>query len=243
MDEIPLHASFELTAVGGASLGPDDVHVWAVPLHGEGEAWAELLSPAERERAARYRFADHQRRYRIAHGALRAVLAGYLGCEPAAVAFTQGPRGKPYLADGRLFFNTSHSGKLALLAVANRELGVDLEKVRHLESLHAIARRHFSSGEFAALEALPEAARVLAFYRCWTRKEAYIKALGEGLAIALDTFDVSVDERPAFLACHDGRERPADWTMLDCSPGPDFVAAAALRHGAPRLRCFRLRGR
>jgi 4'-phosphopantetheinyl transferase len=240
MDEIPLHPSFEPGSAGHVALGAHEVHVWAVSLHGSPDAFAALLTPKEQERAARFRFADHQRRFQIGHGALRAILGGYLDLDPRAVQFTQGPRGKPYLDGPGPFFNLSHSGKLALIAVARSEIGVDLEKVRHLESLSAIAQRHFSTFEFAALDALEDEARELAFYRCWTRKEAYIKALGVGLSMPLDTFDVSLGERPEFLACRDGSEQPANWSLLDVSPGPEFVAAVALRARDHRPRCFRL---
>lgn len=235
MDEVVLHASFEPARPGSAVLGRDELHVWAVPLHGDAERFGAVLSHAERERLDRFRFADHRRRYQIGHGALRRILGGYLGTDPKVVEFVQGPRGKPYLASSPPgstkgpFFNLSHSGKLALIAVAGSDVGVDLEKVRHLESLTEIARRHFSEVEFAALDALHGDARQLAFYRCWTRKEAYIKALGEGLSMPLDTFDVSLCEKPEFLACRDGREEPRNWSMLDVTPGPEFVAAAALR--------------
>lgn len=239
MDAPSLHASFTVTAPGSVELTDGELHVWAVPLTGDPEPFEPLLSAEERLRWQRFRFADHQRRYRISHGALRQILGGYLQRDPAEVAFRSGPRGKPYLAGGGPHFNLSHSGKLALVGIAHRELGLDVEKVRHLESLTQIARRHFSTGEFERLAALGEGDRELAFYRCWTRKEAYIKALGEGLTMPLDTFDVSLDERPRFLACHDGREDPAQWSLLDISPGPGFVGAAALRGQTARVRCFR----
>jgi 4'-phosphopantetheinyl transferase len=112
--------------------------------------------------------------------------------------------------------------------------------VRQLDGLVDIARRHFSEGEFAALDRLQDEARQLAFYRCWTRKEAYIKALGEGLSMPLDTFDVSLCESPQLVRCRDGSEDPKDWSMLDVSPGPEFVAAAALRGKDVVVRRFRL---
>ena len=211
-----------------------------MPLHGDPQAYAPLLSEAERDRVGRYRFADHQRRYQIGHGALRLILAGYLKVEPTEINFRLGPRGKPYLVGDGLQFNLSHSGKLALIGVAKHELGVDVEKVRHLESLTQIAQRHFSDSEYRKLDALPVDARELAFYRCWTRKEAYIKALGEGLSLALDSFDVSLCEEPQFLACHDGRENPSHWSMLDVSPGPEFVGAIAMRANNVSVRCFRM---
>src|SRR5690606_249339 len=222
MDDLPLHSAFAPTSPLAVPLAASDLHIWAVPLNGDPKPFESLLSAAERDRLSRYRFADHQRRYQIGHGALRLILAGYLNVDPAKIVFRVGPRGKPYLVGGGPQFNLSHSGKLALIGVAAYELGVDVEKVRHLESLTQIAQRHFSDAEFQNLSAEPEHARELAFYRCWTRKEAYIKALGEGLSMSLDSFEVSLGEEPKFLACHDGREDPNNWTMLDISPGPEF---------------------
>jgi 4'-phosphopantetheinyl transferase len=242
MDEVALHASFVSRHLDDAVLGANEVHVWAVPLQGDPERFAGLLSRAEQQRLDRFHFADHRRRYQIGHGALRLILGAYLGIDPAAVEFAQGPRGKPYLASKGPYFNLSHSGKLALIGLASHEIGLDVEKVRHLESLTEIARKHFSPTEFAALSALEGDARELAFYRCWTRKEAYIKAIGEGLSMPLDIFDVSLCEQPQFLACRDGKEDPSRWSMLDVSPGPDFVGAAALRARDVVCKRFRLGG-
>lgn len=105
MDEVALHASFEPAAAGGATLGSHDLHVWAVPLHGDPAAFGQFLSAKERERLAKFRFADHQRRYQIGHGALRVVLSGYLDVDPRELDFVQGPRGKPYLAQKGPHFN------------------------------------------------------------------------------------------------------------------------------------------
>jgi len=246
MDDVVLHASFAIGQPGSVELRQNELHVWAVPLHGDADRYGALLSPAELQRLERFRFADHRRRYQIGHGALRTILGGYLQVDPTDVQFAQGPRGKPYVDppphSGKVgpYFNLSHSSKLALVAVSPIEVGVDLEKLRHLESLTEIARRHFSESEFAALDALQGDARQLAFYRCWTRKEAYIKALGEGLSMPLDTFDVSLCEEPKFVACRDGREDPRNWSMLDVSPAADFVAAAALRCPTVTVQRFQL---
>ncbi len=245
MDEVALHASFATATVGGAAPLPGELHVWAVPLHGDPERLGASLSAPERQRLQRFHFADHRRRYQIGHGALRTILGGYMAIDAAAVEFRQGPRGKPYVAgpgvtDNGPYFNLSHSGKLALIGISATELGLDVEKVRHLESLTEIARKHFSPSEFEALDALTGDARELAFYRCWTRKEAYIKAIGEGLSMPLDTFDVSLGEDPEFVACRDGREDPANWSMLDVSPGPEFVGAVAMRAKHVTVRRFRL---
>ena len=239
MDDLALHDTFAPANLASLQLKDGEVHVWAVPLHGEAAAFADVLSSAEQDRVRRFRFADHQRRFQICHGALRQILGAYTGVEPQQVAFRHGPRGKPYLEGVGPAFNLSHSGKLALVAVSQSELGVDVEKVRRLESLSQIAQRHFSDAEFGALSALDGDQRELAFYRCWTRKEAYIKALGEGLSMSLDSFEVSVGVEPQFLACHDGREDPAEWSMMDVSPGPEFVGALAARGRALKLRRFR----
>ena len=111
--------------------------------------------------------------------------------------------------------------------------------MRRLDSLTQIVQRHFSDAEFEALDRLEGEARQLAFYRCWTRKEAYIKALGEGLTMSLSSFDVSLCEEPALVACHDGREDPEQWSMLDVSPGEDYGGALAVR--APEVDVVRLR--
>lgn len=253
MDEVPLHATFRPQAPGGPTLGDRDLHVWAVPLQGDCERWAALLSPAEKDRAARFRVVDHRRRYAAWHGALRVILGGYLGADPLALEFETGARGKPRL-HGRgkpggpdlrgqddLHFNLSHSGQLAMVAVGRVEVGVDLEKLRHLESLREIAGRHFSRAEFAALEATPEAAQLTAFYRCWTRKEAYVKATGLGLASALDAFDVAIGEEAALLALRDSDDQPTDWALHDVSPGPDYIAALAVRARGLQVRTLALR--
>ncbi len=238
MDDQALHATFRSAEPGAAPFGDDDAHIWAVPLDGDSARLGELLSEAERDRAHRYRFVDHRRRFQIGHGALRAILGAYLGRDPREVEFRHGPRGKPYLVGDELSFNLSHSGKLALIGVARTELGLDVEKVRRLESLTQIAERHFSDAEFEALDLLEGEARQLAFYSCWTRKEAYITALGEGLTRSLSSFDVSLCEEPALVACHDGREDPEQWSMLDVSPGPAFVGALAARRRGLVLQRF-----
>ena len=235
MVDMPLDPAFAPAAPGSLALAQGEVHVWAVRLTGDPEQFAQVLSSAELDRVHRFRFADHQRRYQVCHGVVRFILGGYLGCRPADVEFRHGPRGKPFIEGQALDFNISHSGNLALVAVGTRPLGVDVEKLRRLESLSQIAERHFSSLECDVLNRLEGGARELGFYRCWTRKEAYIKALGEGLAMALDSFDVCLDKEPSLLACRDSDEHPAAWSMLDVSPAEDFVGALAVRERPVRV--------
>ncbi len=238
MDEVQLHDSFRAMSPGGVSLEANEVHVWAVPLGGAAERCSGLLSAAEQEKAQRYRFLDHRRRYAIARGSLRTILAGYVGADPAALTFATGPRGKPVL-DGPAVphFNLSHSAQLALIAISGARVGIDVEKERHLERVRDIAQRQFSTAEFTAFEALAERDWLRAFYRCWTRKEAYVKALGLGLS-ALDVFDVDLGERARFVALRDGQD-VAEWAMFDVSPGPDYIGAVAIQDPRATLRQFR----
>ena len=228
-------------------LRSDAVHVWCAAL--DQPAWrvrglVGILAPDERERAERFHFERLRRRFVVGRGVLRIILAGYLGMAPEAVRFAYRPRGKPHLADaddGALRFNVAHSGRLALYAVTRgRELGVDLEEVRPLEDAEPIAARYFSVGEAAALRALPPAERLAGFFRCWTRKEAYIKARGEGLAIPLHEFDVSVaPDEPARLL--GSRWEPGDadrWTLVGLSPAPGYAGALAVEGRAWSLSCW-----
>lgn len=241
MDEVALHPTFRSESASRLSLSAGELHVWAVPLSGDNERYAALLSAAEQDRASRFRVADHRRRYAISHGALRVILAGYLARDPQALQFATSPRGKPSLIDPPGWhFNLSHSAQLALVAVGHAELGVDLEKRRHLESLKQIATRHFSQVEVEALRALPAAEQLGAFYRCWTRKEAYVKAIGSGLSSALDVFDVSIDADARFLGFRSGNDVPEDWSLFDVSPSPDYTGALAIRARSMSVRTFAL---
>ena len=151
-----------------------------------------LLDSTEVQRARRFIDSMHSRRFIVAHAALREILGRWLGCEPATIGFELSAHGRPFLRDGGAVFSLSHSADMALCAVAGEgELGVDIECRRSLEH-RALARRFFSASEAESLEALPEEVREAAFFDCWVRKEAYIKAKGLGLTLALDSFALSV---------------------------------------------------
>lgn len=199
-------------------LGPGEIHVWSVQLDPpteQVEALGRVLSEDEWERARRFRFDKHRRQYVVGRGALRTLLAAYLGIDPKAVRFTYGPRGKPFLApplDGRgLQFNLSNSDELALVGfVLGRELGVDVEFLRRMNDCEEIAERFFSDSERQVLRTIPFPAKQEAFFNCWTRKEAYLKAVGEGLAAPLDSFDVTLalGEPPRMLTLKGTPRRP-----------------------------------
>jgi 4'-phosphopantetheinyl transferase len=207
------------------------------------ESYFETLSEDEQRRAHRFHFAEDRRRFTVARGVLRALLARYLGNNPATLQFVYNIHGKPRLPENHpLRFNVSHSGGLALYAVAwNREIGVDIERLRPEFAGEAIAERFFSRNEVAILRSLPPPLVVTAFFNCWTRKEAYIKARGKGLAIPLDQFDVSLHPgEPAQV--HQDRESPAEtgrWAIWDLSPAPGFAGAAAVEGHDAYLWCGR----
>ena len=215
------------------------VHVWAANL--DSQRSTDALSPDERERIARFHHPEDRQRHAAARAALRELLGEYAAIDPGAVRFSYGPRGKPSLAeptDG-IHFNLSHSEAVAVYAVAlGAEVGVDIERVRPSDDLEDVARDYFSAREVAALLALPAALRPRAFFDCWTRKEAYIKAVGDGLACPLDRFEVTLAPGdPARLLTIDGDETAAErWTMWAFETLPGFSAALAIEARGVELR-------
>jgi 4'-phosphopantetheinyl transferase len=190
----------------------------------------ELLSPEERERALRFRFPRHRDHFIAGRGILREILAARLEIAARQVRFIYGPHGKPEVPASDLRFNLSHSAGHALYAaIRGREVGVDIECMDRRFSQDGIPERFFSPGEVRQLRALPPSQQMGAFFRCWTRKEAYIKARGLGLALPLDSFDVTLapGEPAAFVR---GGE---NWTLKEL-PAPEGFAAALVVEGCER---------
>jgi 4'-phosphopantetheinyl transferase len=204
----------------------------------------QVLSADERDRAARFHFDRDRRRFMAGRGLLRLILARYLDRPPGSLRLSYGPRGKPALAESRgtppLRFNVSHAAGLALYAVGrDRELGVDVERIApELEA--GIAERFFSPREVAALARVPPDRRSESFFACWTRKEAYVKAKGDGLALGLDQFDVSLAPgEPAALLHVDGDPgETVRWSLLALDPGTGYAAALAVEGAGWRLSCL-----
>jgi 4'-phosphopantetheinyl transferase len=195
-------------------------------------ASAKLLSNEERERAARFAFEPDRRRYIVTRALLRQLLAARLGVPPEAVELAAGARGKPALAGqsaaSALRFNVSHCQDVAVYAFASgREVGIDVEAVRELPDADDVAARWFSPREYAAYRALAPEERPLGFFQCWTRKEAFIKALGDGLYHPLDRFDVTLapGEPARILRVEDVPGDRCRWRLEGFSPVPGFVAA------------------
>ena len=225
----------------GPALGPGEIHVWSVDLNPSPaavEALGHLLSADEWERARRFRFEQHRRQYVVGRGALRTLLAAYLGDRPERIAFTYGPRGKPFLetslASSGLHFNLSNSADLALVGlVRGIEIGVDVEYLKPMPDCEEISERFFSESERQVLRSLPRELKEEAFFNCWTRKEAYLKAVGEGLAAALDSFDVTLSpgDAPRMLTLKGDPDASARWFFRHLRPAQDFIGAVAIDGG------------
>jgi 4'-phosphopantetheinyl transferase len=205
-----------------------EVHVWRASLDVDEKKLVEfeaLLSPDERERAERFRFYEHRRRYVAARGLLRKILGSYLHCKPDLMEFDYGEHGKPFLikpASSGIEFNVSHSADIALFAFAfGRSVGVDVEFIKAGVSCLKIADHHFSESEAALLRGLSESAMHEIFFGLWSEKEARLKALGVGLQFAMD------------------KPLPGDppWSVVGLKPAPGYAAAVAVQ--GPVLRVMR----
>jgi 4'-phosphopantetheinyl transferase len=215
----------------------DEIHVWHVCLECqpvELEGYRVCLSSDEIARAQRFRFESDRNEYIVARGTLRTLLGQYLDVPSEELRFSYSAFGRPsvvhHKAASAFDFNISHSGGTALMAFAwARQIGVDVELVRRDFTTGEIADRFFSSAERTALKALLEEKRHAAFFRCWTRKEAFIKALGEGLSHPLDQFDVSLDPNApaALLATRPDASEAQRWKLWDIEVPVEFAAALA----------------
>jgi 4'-phosphopantetheinyl transferase len=227
------------------TLREDEVHVWRIGLDWLPERIAELeqgLSQDEREKAGRFHFAVDRKRYTVGRGVLRRLLARCLGTRPDELCFDYSRFGKPSLAAGfaqsQLQFNVSHSGDLVLIGLTfGRAVGIDIERTRTDIAVEGIAERFFSPRERAALAALEPSQQIDGFFACWTLKEAYIKAHGEGLSLPLDGFDVSLLPGEARLL--ETRPDPAEaqrWVLRELEVGRGYQAALAVEGAGWQLR-------
>lgn len=220
---------------GVAPLGRDEVHVWhvdLVALADRSERLRALLSPYELAASDRLRFERDRLRFVARRALLRTILGRYVGIAPGLLRFRANERGKPELdgaaARSGIRFNASHSGDLAVCAISLRErIGVDVEAVRPIDDAQRIARCFFSPLEREALSAIPAESRSLALLHCWTRKEAFVKALGEGLHYPLEHFDVSLapGEPAALLRVGPDLDAGRRWSMTSLEPRSGHVAA------------------
>ena len=229
-------------------LGCDEVHVWRATLDqtpSQIQSFRKSLAADEQARAERFYFERDRRHFIVARGVLRAILGGYLKRAPEGLSFCYSSHGKPALAGesggDAIRFNVSHSHGIALYAVTRgREVGIDLERIRSNLEVEEIAGRFFSRREVAMLRALPTEEQREAFFRCWTRKEAYIKARGEGLSLPLDQIDVLLapGEPAAILGTRPDPSEAFRWSLQELATAPGYVAALAVEGQGWRLACW-----
>ena len=224
----------------------DEVHVWNASLDVPDDtirnAWA-ILSPDEIARAEQLRIEKDRKRFVVARGILRKILSVILDVPPSVVRFETTSHGKPVLAAeysrADIQFNLSHSHDLALYVVTqSRHVGIDLEYIREIDAVN-VAEHFFSPGEYENLRRLPTDQQRAAFFTCWTRKEAYIKASGEGLARPLQSFEVSIlPDNPELLWCADDPAEISRWSFENVSPCADYAATLAVEgHGWALSTC------
>jgi 4'-phosphopantetheinyl transferase len=221
-------------------LAAGDIHVWRIRL--ESPAPAESpLSAEEQQRARRLRDAQKRHHFSAGRAAVRNLLGAYTGTPPRELPFEFGPHGKPFLPDSPLQFNFSNSGELGLLAVCcDRAVGIDIEYRDRNISVQRLAAHIFTAEEAATFQQLPDAELHAALLAAWTRKEAYIKALGRGFSLPLKSFSVAVpaDAERAVLHLQDATETPHPWQFVPLAPHPDYLATLAAAGTDWTPRCF-----
>ena len=230
-----------------AAHGPHEIQIWRVPVLGDRKALCDLaacLSPDEHERANRFSVKPARDQFITGRAALRQMLGACLNVEPAALTFDYQPRGKPYLDERRwqteVRFNVSHSGSWVVIALTHaREVGVDIEAIERVADWQLLAGRIFSPGELSGLRALPELQQREAFYHGWTRKEAYLKATGEGLIDALVEIEVTLvpGHEPELLAVPAGAEELGRWEMRAIPLPAGYAGAVVFEAGERRDFC------
>jgi 4'-phosphopantetheinyl transferase len=230
-------------------LAEGQILIWTTRLDNVGDVrlaqLANSLSADENQKALRLRFERDRKRFIVGRGVLREILGTYLKTNPEKIAFGYGSQGKPFLKVRNqrtvtpLHFNLSHSSGWVIYALALNEVGLDLEFVRPIPELHGLVERCFSAGEVEAFYSVPSALRLKAFFNGWTRKEAYVKACGEGLSIPLDQFDVTIDPGlPARLVSVRGIPgAQLSWTLFSFDPWPESVAALVCPRNSKPCLC------
>jgi 4'-phosphopantetheinyl transferase len=237
------------TPSGEQDLDHAKVHLWLATIENDPSSTARMLAllPGdEQSRAAGYKHQGARLRFITARGLLRTVLARFTGSSPDSLLFSYSAKGKPFLpvprAGNAIHFNIAHSGELVLCGITiGRRIGVDIETTAKRPDLMKIAHRYFAPAEVTELESLPMEQRIPAFFCCWTRKEAYLKAIGEGISYGLDCFEVSAHpDKPARLIrdCQNPDETTR-WRLEDIDTGPGYRAAIAVEGGEWKLKTWK----
>ncbi len=224
-------------------INKNSVHVWSISLAQTQEKILELrkiLSSDESARADRFYFDRDRNRFIVGRVMLRKILGRYLEIAPEKLVFGYGSHGKPKIENSPFFFNLSNSSDLALCGVTyQKEIGIDVEYLlRELKDAEAIAKRFFSAKESAEFLSLPLEERQLAFFRCWTRKEAYIKAIGDGLSYSLSKFNVTLTPEAKLLSVVTNPSEVDRWTLKELKPAKDYIAAIIVEGQDWQLNCW-----
>lgn len=229
------------------ALLEDEVHVWRAILHwpsAHGEPMARLLSPDERDKMTSFHFEQDRLRYLVGRAVLRTLVGRLSGARASDLRFEYSAFGKPSLAAGtdtQLQFNISHSADMVLIALARgRAIGIDVECIRSNAAIMSIAARYFSTKEYETLTSLEPTMQRGAFFACWTRKEAYLKARGDGLRLPLNRFEVVLapGEEPRLTANLDDLSEPTRWSLRELDVGQDYKAALAVEGADWQLKCW-----
>ena len=227
-------------------LNKKDVHIWCAKTDFSTPPNTSLfstLSIQEKLRADRFKFSNDRLTFITARGILRSLLGKYLQKHPAKISFRFGEFGKPKLSENTsLQFNISHSENLVIFGFAkNQSIGVDVEFIKEGVELLDIAKRFFSTNEFKTMSSLADSEQKLAFFNCWTRKEAFIKAIGDGLSFPLDQFEVSLrpNEPAKMLATHWNPNETSKWSLYSFNPQKDYVAAIAIKNQIEKIKYWR----
>lgn len=225
---------------GVIMIAQHEVHAWLIPLDSvPNDRLRLLLSADERARADRFRRDRDRDRYIVGRGMLRTLLGRYLRADSSSLRFHYSPHGKPELPDAPLHFNLAHSHDLAVLAIAEHgPVGVDIEWLRGIRERDGIVGRFFSEPEQRVYEALPEALRLHAFFRGWTGKEAYLKAIGKGLAGPLEGVVIAIDPREPARLCGLAGDDVSRWTLRGFEPVPDYLGAVIVAGPIANLHLF-----
>jgi len=220
------------------NLTDRDVHIWQIFLEEPIEKAKDMgwiLSDEEKYRAGRFQFEHHQRRFLISHAALRHILSQYTGIEPQHIQYQITSYGKPHLRNKTEFdiqFNLSHSHERAVVAICqNQPIGIDIEYIRSTADIASLAKQNFSTNEYQQFAKLPVTDSLLGFFNTWTRKEAYIKAIGEGLSHPLHTFEVTVNpgEPAQMLSIANDLKAARHWTLEAVQVQDGYAAAFAVQ--------------
>ncbi len=216
-------------------LESDEIHIWLCNLDVSEQSIKkskEILSIAEIEKANKFHFLNDKKSYVISHANLRAILSKYLNKDAKKIGFSYNKFGKPFLQDPKdksICFNLSHSGNFCLIGVTRSDkIGVDIEKINKEFSSLEIAKNYFSKKEYSEILNLPIHERTKAFYYCWTRKEAYIKAEGKGLSIELDSFDVTISEKKVKILRINDSSNVNNWQLYNLPINDEYCASVAL---------------